>query len=240
MDTQQPGTGGSTQPASTSQTIVIVGQNKKSTGVALLLSLFFGPLGLLYASVSGGIIMLVVSLFVGFVTLGIGLIVTNIICVIWAVIAVQNHNKKSTQAVQQSSGTTSQSVSQPPNTTNQFTGPVSFEQSQVFPQHRTAVLPIPQASGYLIVIGLFFLRYILERTWVDIIGFIGYTRPKIKHVYIETYVYLLATIITLVMIVVAAFLTKKEVYRYIIIALAILFAAREGYSVYYSIVRHQR
>lgn len=39
------------------QTIIIAGLNRKSTGVAFLLSFFFGPLGLFYASVTGGLVM---------------------------------------------------------------------------------------------------------------------------------------------------------------------------------------
>ena len=52
------------------QTIIIVGQNRKSTGVAFLLSFFFGPLGLFYASVTGGLVKLLVSVIVGISYLG--------------------------------------------------------------------------------------------------------------------------------------------------------------------------
>lgn len=82
------------------QTIIVMGQNKKSTGVAFILSFFFGPLGLFYASVTGGIIMLVISIPVAIFTLGFGLIVTNIICVVWAIIAVNNHNSKASNPQQ--------------------------------------------------------------------------------------------------------------------------------------------
>jgi hypothetical protein len=75
------------------QTIVINGANKKSTGLAFVLSFFFGPLGLFYASVTGGIVMLLITLIVGIITFGFGLIITQIICIIWAMIAVNNHNQ---------------------------------------------------------------------------------------------------------------------------------------------------
>ena len=82
------------------QTIIVMAQNKKSTGVAFILSFFFGPLGLLYASVTGGLIMLVISIPVAIFTLGFGLILTNIICVVWAIIAVNNHNSKASNPQQ--------------------------------------------------------------------------------------------------------------------------------------------
>jgi hypothetical protein len=82
----------------------------KSLGLAVVLTLFFGPLGLFYATITGGLIMtftpilLVIVLILG---AGIGstfllassailLIVFGIsywiICVIWAVISINDHN----------------------------------------------------------------------------------------------------------------------------------------------------
>ena len=72
----------------------------KSTGVAAVLTLFFGGLGLLYASISGGIIMSLVEVFLWFIaliTLGIGSILLlpfHAVCVIWAIMAVGSHNKR--------------------------------------------------------------------------------------------------------------------------------------------------
>jgi hypothetical protein len=73
---------------------VIVVTRQKSVGVALLLAFFFGPLGLLYASVIGGIVMLCLGLVIGIVTFGFGLIFVWIASVIWAVVAVNMYNKK--------------------------------------------------------------------------------------------------------------------------------------------------
>lgn len=76
--------------------------NKKSTGIACLLTLFFGPLGLLYSSITGGIIMgiiyilLVIIAFipvVGLVAIPAALI-GQIICVIWSIVATNGHNRK--------------------------------------------------------------------------------------------------------------------------------------------------
>ena len=72
----------------------------KSTGLAVILSLLFGGLGLLYATIPGGIIMSIVTVLVwilGIITLGIGLIlvpVVHFVCVIWSVVAVKKYNTK--------------------------------------------------------------------------------------------------------------------------------------------------
>lgn len=79
------------QPAVHHSTVVIA--STKSVGIALILSILFGPLGLLYATVSGGVIMFFVSIFAALFTFGIGLFITWPICVIWSAIAASNHNK---------------------------------------------------------------------------------------------------------------------------------------------------
>lgn len=83
-----------TPPPVVQQTVIVMGQNKKSVVAAFLLTFFFGPLGLLYASIPGGIIMFILDIPVAIFTLGFGLIFTNLICVAWALIAVNNHNKR--------------------------------------------------------------------------------------------------------------------------------------------------
>lgn len=75
---------------------------QKSAGVAVLLSILFGPLGMLYSTVLGGLIMLVVSLLVAVVTLGFGLVLTWPICVIWAAIAANSHNRRVFERMQRS------------------------------------------------------------------------------------------------------------------------------------------
>ena len=81
-------------PPVVQQTVIMMGQDRKSVAAAFLLAFFFGPLGLFYSSIVGGIVMLIIDLPVAIFTLGFGLIFTNIICVIWAMVAVNNHNKK--------------------------------------------------------------------------------------------------------------------------------------------------
>lgn len=69
------------------------GRVRRSVGVAFLLTLFFGPIGLLYATVTGGLVMIAVELMVfllGVVTLGLGWVlffVTWVVCIIWGCIA---------------------------------------------------------------------------------------------------------------------------------------------------------
>lgn len=70
----------------------------KSVGTAVVLTLLFGGLGLLYASIKGGIIVMIVDAIcillmfaaVGFVLLPIA----RVVAVIIAVNAVQGHNKR--------------------------------------------------------------------------------------------------------------------------------------------------
>ncbi|HEX3549851.1 MAG TPA: hypothetical protein VHT53_05715, partial [Candidatus Elarobacter sp.] len=66
----------------------------KSMAASLLLTFFFGPLGMFYATVPGALIMLVISIVVGIATLGFGLLITGPICVIWAAVATSNYNQR--------------------------------------------------------------------------------------------------------------------------------------------------
>jgi|CZKF01.1.fsa_nt_gi hypothetical protein len=76
-----------------SQPVIIVASTK-STGLAIILALLFGPLGLLYSSVLGAIVMFLVSILVIIFTAGLGLILTQPICAVWAALAAMSHNKK--------------------------------------------------------------------------------------------------------------------------------------------------
>lgn len=73
------------------QTIVV--KPIKSMGTSIILTVLFGPLGMLYSTILGGIIMIVVSAVVGLLTAGTGLIVTWPICIIWAAVATSSYNK---------------------------------------------------------------------------------------------------------------------------------------------------
>lgn len=73
---------------------VVVTRSPKSVGISIALTLFFGPLGMFYSTVAGAIVMIIIDLIVGILTLGIGLLVTWPIQVIWAAIATSSYNKK--------------------------------------------------------------------------------------------------------------------------------------------------
>jgi hypothetical protein len=90
----------------------LVTKSPKSMGIALLLTFLFGPIGLLYASVSGGLIMIFTPIFIllllifggsqnNLVLVGssLGLIMIFalsywLINIIWAVLGVIDYNKK--------------------------------------------------------------------------------------------------------------------------------------------------
>lgn len=82
-----------TQPSPSSQQpqriVVVV---TKSIGLAIFLGVFLGPIGLLYSTVTGAIVMFVVNLLVALVTFGFGLILTWPICGLWAYKAAKSHN----------------------------------------------------------------------------------------------------------------------------------------------------
>lgn len=66
----------------------------KSPLLAALLGFFFGPIGLIYATIKGAIIMFLVNIAVGIVTFGFGLFLTWPICALWGYIAAQKHNER--------------------------------------------------------------------------------------------------------------------------------------------------
>jgi predicted nucleic acid-binding Zn-ribbon protein len=72
---------------------VVIVQSLKSMGFGLFLTLIFGPLGMLYSSILGAVIMFVISAVIGFLTLGLGLIVVWPICLAWTYAAIKKHNK---------------------------------------------------------------------------------------------------------------------------------------------------
>jgi len=77
-----------------SQTPAVVVVPAKNVGIAALLTILFGPLGMLYSTVPGAIVMLLVSLVAGGITLGLGVVVTWPICILWGAIAAKNYNRK--------------------------------------------------------------------------------------------------------------------------------------------------
>jgi hypothetical protein len=64
----------------------------KSVLVALILSFLFGPLGMLYATVTGAIIMFLANLILIIPTFGFILLLTWPVGMIWSCVAVNEHN----------------------------------------------------------------------------------------------------------------------------------------------------
>jgi hypothetical protein len=72
---------------------IVIVKTEKSMGVTILLTILFGPLGMLYSTITGAIVMVIVSVLVAIVTLGFGLLITWPVCIIWAAVATKNYNK---------------------------------------------------------------------------------------------------------------------------------------------------
>jgi hypothetical protein len=69
----------------------------KNVGLAIALSLLFGPIGMLYSTISGAIIMFILGLLclpLTIMTFGLFWIVIDLICVIWAGVAAKHYNDK--------------------------------------------------------------------------------------------------------------------------------------------------
>ena len=72
----------------------IVVTSTKSVGIALLLSFLFGPIGMLYSTVVGALVMFVANLLALLLTAGLGLILTWPIGMVWAAVATSKSNSK--------------------------------------------------------------------------------------------------------------------------------------------------
>lgn len=71
--------------------IAFVGPHK-SVGLAVLLSLLFGPLGMFYSTIGGALVMTFFGGLFTVVTLGAGVIFVIPVCMIWAGSAASSHN----------------------------------------------------------------------------------------------------------------------------------------------------
>jgi hypothetical protein len=66
----------------------------KNVGVAFLLTFFFGPLGMFYSTVTGGLVMLCVSIVAAALTAGLSVLLTWPACIIWGCVAARNYNSQ--------------------------------------------------------------------------------------------------------------------------------------------------
>ena len=113
--------------------VVIVAQTK-SMGIAFILTFLFGPLGMFYSTVVGGIIMMIISIPVAIITLGFGLLITQPICIIWGMIAASIHNKKLLAGSAQSSIQTARPAPTPASPTPAVTAGIDRSNENTFRQ----------------------------------------------------------------------------------------------------------
>ena len=66
---------------------------RKSQVTGVLLTLFFGPIGLLYSSIAAGVSLILVAIGVGVLTAGIGAIVLWLCSIPVGVYTVSRHNQ---------------------------------------------------------------------------------------------------------------------------------------------------
>ena len=84
---------------------VLILSETKSAAMAAALGFFLGPLGLLYSTLFGAIVMLILNILVAAVTLGMGLVLTWPICAVWGFVAALSHNRAQRQKAQRLSQT---------------------------------------------------------------------------------------------------------------------------------------
>jgi hypothetical protein len=72
----------------------VIVASTKNVGVSILLTFFFGPLGMFYSTVIGAIVMIVVTVVVFVFTFGFGTLLTWPICIVWGALAAHNYNKQ--------------------------------------------------------------------------------------------------------------------------------------------------
>jgi hypothetical protein len=83
----------SAQPMVVQQSVINVGSRRSVFG-AVVLALLFGPLGMLYSTVLGALVMFFVSALVGIPTLGLGLLITIPLGAIWAGLSASAKNRR--------------------------------------------------------------------------------------------------------------------------------------------------
>jgi hypothetical protein len=71
----------------------IVVRPPKSVGAAIILAIFFGPLGMLYSTIPGALAMMFISFVLIFLTAGFSVLITWPICIIWSALAAESYNR---------------------------------------------------------------------------------------------------------------------------------------------------
>ncbi|MBK7886744.1 MAG: TM2 domain-containing protein [Bacteroidetes bacterium] len=146
-----------------SQSTIVTIQSQKSMTTALLLSFFFGPLGMLYSTITGALIMFLLSVLAALFTFGIGLFFTWPVCMVWAAVAARNKSSKTVFTTVQSSaalffvimGFSLQGISQ---TTLNNTGVVQLHKKQVSKDIIINIIKSSETSFDLSVDSIIYLK----------------------------------------------------------------------------------
>lgn len=75
------------------KTVILV-KTEKSMGISIFLTIVFGPIGLFFASIVGGVAMCILSVIVGIATLGVGLPITWLMSILWGILSVSSYNQQ--------------------------------------------------------------------------------------------------------------------------------------------------
>jgi hypothetical protein len=67
--------------------------NRKSVLLSLVLTFFFGPFGMLYSTVTGALVMLVLYVVVGIITFGWALAGLHVMAMVWGAWAADRANR---------------------------------------------------------------------------------------------------------------------------------------------------
>lgn len=78
----------------TAQINTIILRAPKSHGIGLLLTFLLGPIGLLYATTLGGLILAPLAFIIGIFTFGLGALLTWPVAIVWSILAISLHNRK--------------------------------------------------------------------------------------------------------------------------------------------------
>lgn len=92
--TQHAPTPGYNVQVNSGSPVIVVPSQEKSMGVALLLTFFFGPLGLLYVRVLSAILWMAVSIVLIPLTFGLALPLIWVLCMLDSLLATGSYNRK--------------------------------------------------------------------------------------------------------------------------------------------------
>ncbi|MBM7841621.1 zinc ribbon domain-containing protein [Herpetosiphon giganteus] len=72
----------------------VIVTSQKSVGLSLVLTFFFGPLGMFYSTVGGALAMIAITIILSALTFGAGLVLAWPIAMIWGAVAASQHNQR--------------------------------------------------------------------------------------------------------------------------------------------------